>query len=177
MDKQQIRAKIRQLKRQHTTEELCALSRKAAESLLKRIHQEENCHTVLLYHSLSDEVQTHSLIQALAAEGKTVLLPTIVGDELELHEYIGEDSFSISQSFGIQESTGPLFTRYSQINLAIIPGVAFTLQGERLGRGKGFYDRLLPKLQCPLIGLAYPFQIIDFIPCEPHDIRMTEIVY
>lgn len=165
------------LKKQHTPKELSALSQKAIDSLLKRIHQEENCQTVLLYHSLPDEVETHQLIQALAAEGKKVLLPTIAGTELELHEYTCGDSLSTSNLFGIKESQGPLFTSYPQIDLAIIPGVAFTRQGDRLGRGKGFYDRLLPQLHCPLIGLAFPFQIIDSIPCEPHDIRMTEVIY
>ena len=118
---------MRMLKKQHTREELSALSQKATESLLKRIHQEENCQTVLLYHSLPDEVDTHLLIQALAAEGKKVLLPTIVGTELELHKYIDEQTFRTSESFGIQESQGPLFTNYSQIDLAIIPGMAFSI--------------------------------------------------
>ena len=176
MTKQETRQLIRTLKKQYSPEELSALSQKAINSLLKRIHQEENCQTVLLYHSLPDEVDTHQLIQTLATEGKNVLLPTIVGTELELHEYIDEQTFSRSESFGIQESQGPLFTKHSQIDLAIIPGIAFTRQGERLGRGKGFYDRLLPMLHCPLIGLAFPFQIIDSIPCEPHDIRMTEVI-
>lgn len=176
MTKQETRQLMRRLKKQHTQEELSALSQKATDSLLKRIHQEENCQTVLLYHSLPDEVETHLLIRTLAAEGKKVLLPTIAGTELELHEYIDEQAFCTSESFGIQESKGPLFTSYSRIDLAIIPGLAFTKQGERLGRGKGFYDRLLPKLHCPLIGLAFPFQLIDSIPCEPHDIRMDEII-
>lgn len=109
--------------------------------------------------------------------GKMVLLPTVVGDELELHEYLDEKAFSTSPSFDIQESTGPLFTDYAKIDLAIIPGMAFTPQGDRLGRGKGYYDRLLPQLTCPLIGLAFPFQMVDSIPTEDHDVKMDEVIY
>ena len=122
-------------------------------------------------------MNTHHLIQTLHSQGKLILLPTVKGDELELHEYIDETTLSPSPRFGIQESEGRLFTDYHQIDLAIIPGMAFTLSGDRLGRGKGYYDRLLPKLSCPLIGLAFPFQIVDAIPCEPHDIRMTEVIF
>ncbi len=99
-----------------------------------------------------------------------------MGEELELHRYQGEQELTVGTSFGIQESIGPLFTDYAHIDLAIIPGMAFTLQGHRLGRGKGYYDRLLPHLQCPLIGLAFPFQILPSIPTEPHDICMDEVI-
>lgn len=144
--------------------------------MLERIQKEENCQTILLYHSLPDEVCTHQLIRDLAAVGKTVLLPTVVGEELQLHQYTGDTHLGTSASFGIQESQGPLFTDHPLIDLAIIPGMAFTPQGDRLGRGKGYYDRLLPHLTCPLIGIAFPFQLLPTIPTEPHDIRMTEVL-
>ena len=124
---------------------------------------------------MPDEVCTHDLIRTLHATGKRVLLPTIEGEDLSLHIYDGERSLVKGASFGIQESEGPLFTRFDSIDLAIIPGMAFTLRGDRLGRGKGYYDRLLPKLHCPLIGIAFPFQIVEDIPTEKHDIRMTEV--
>ncbi|MBO7569823.1 MAG: 5-formyltetrahydrofolate cyclo-ligase [Bacteroidaceae bacterium] len=132
--------------------------------------------TILMYHSLPDEVCTHDLIHTLYAQGHTVLLPTVVGNDLTLHVYEGEYAMSHGSSFGIHESDGALFHDYSQIDLAIIPGMAFTQQGDRLGRGKGFYDRLLPRLHCPLIGIAFPFQVLPFIPTEPHDIQMTEVI-
>jgi len=144
--------------------------------VLERIGKEDNCQTILLYHSLPDEVETHALIRTLHAAGKTVLLPTVAGDVLELHIYEGEQALSMGISYGIQESKGSLFTDYGKIDLAIIPGMAFTVQGDRLGRGKGYYDRLLPQLTCPLIGIAFPFQMVTYIPCEPHDIRMKEVI-
>ncbi len=132
--------------------------------------------SILLYHSLPDEVATHDLIRILHSQGHTILLPTVNGDELTLHIYEGESSLATGTSFGIQESAGALFTDYQHIDLAIIPGMAFTHQGDRLGRGRGYYDRLLPHLSCPLIGLAFPFQLLPSIPCEAHDIRMTEVI-
>lgn len=152
------------------------MSQRVASILLKKIKEEDCYNTILLYHSLPDEIDTHELIGFLHSIGKTILLPTVVGNELELHQYIDEMELSQSTTFGILESTGPLFTDYSKIDLAIIPGMAFTLTGNRLGRGKGYYDRLLPKLQCPLIGLAFPFQIVDYIPCEEHDISVTQVI-
>ncbi|MBQ9665713.1 MAG: 5-formyltetrahydrofolate cyclo-ligase [Bacteroidaceae bacterium] len=176
MNKQELRTLIRQRKKQHSTEELSASSQRLSRLLLDRIQKEDGIRTILLYHSMPDEVETHQLIKNLHSIGKKILLPTIVGDELELHEYLDETAFSTSAHFCIQESTGPLFTNYEAIDLAIIPGMAFTTQGDRLGRGKGYYDRLLPKLHCPLIGLAFSFQVVDAIPSEVHDVRMTEIV-
>ena len=152
------------------------MSQRVVSALLEKITEEDCYNTILLYHSLPDEIDTHELISTLHSLGKKILLPTIVGNELELHQYVDEMALSKSSTFGIHESTGPLFTDFSKIDLAIIPAVAFTTTGDRLGRGKGYYDRLLPKLQCPLIGLAFPFQIVDWIPCEKHDISVTQVI-
>jgi len=176
MTKKELRELIRERKKQHTTDQFLSYSQSIKHSLLERIAREENCHTLLLYHSLPDEVYTHDLIQTLYAQGYTVLLPSVVGNNLTLHVYEGEQTMISGTSFGIQESQGTLSTDYSKIDLAIIPGMAFTEQGDRLGRGKGFYDRLLPQLHCPLIGIAFPFQILPSIPTEPHDIQMTEVI-
>ena len=101
-----------------------------------------------------------------------------MGDELELHIY---DATSMTRegAFHIQESCGPVLpeSEYGTIDLAIIPGVAFDLNGNRLGRGKGYYDRLLPKLSCHTIGICYPYQLIDEVPHEPHDVPVDEIIY
>ena len=64
----------------------------------------------------------------------------------------------------------------SEINLALIPGRAFSTSGDRLGRGKGYYDRLLTQLKCPTISLAYQCQIYPRIPTEKHDIKINTII-
>jgi 5-formyltetrahydrofolate cyclo-ligase len=76
------------------------------------------------------------------------------------------------------EPTGPLFApeNYDEIELALIPGMAFDRAGHRLGRGKGYYDRLLPRLKAQLLGICFPFQLLDEVPAESHDIPVGEII-
>lgn len=131
--------------------------------------------TVLLYHSLKDEVQTHAFIEKWSRR-KKIILPVVAGDVLELRAYTGPNDLSIG-SYGIAEPTGELFTDYASIDLAVIPGVAFDLAGHRLGRGKGYYDKLLPFLPSALkIGLCFPFQLVEEVPAEPFDICMDIII-
>lgn len=133
--------------------------------------------TLLLYYPLPDEVDVRPLVAAADRAGKRVLLPVCVGDELELRQYEGEASLAPG-AFGIMEPQGTLFptSDYAQIQLALIPGMAFDLQGHRLGRGKGYYDRLLPLLpNAHLMGICYGFQLLDGIPTEPHDHLVDEV--
>ncbi len=99
--------------------------------------------TVLMYCSLPDEVDTHEFIEQWK-EKKSILLPVVKGDELELRLYTGKEDLKVG-AYNIEEPVGEPFTDYSKIDVAVIPGVAFDKEGNRLGRGKGYYDRLLPK--------------------------------
>ncbi|MBR6894045.1 MAG: 5-formyltetrahydrofolate cyclo-ligase [Bacteroidaceae bacterium] len=177
MNKQQIRRQLTQLRNQ--LYESGSLPNQASEVVeqLERHPLFQQAERVLLFHSLPDEVDTHALIEHYK-DKKTIILPTVVGDELELHLY-DPSSTTHEGAFHIQESSGPIIpeTEYGTINLAIIPGVAFDQQGNRLGRGKGYYDRLLPKLTCYTIGICYPHQFIDKVPHEPHDIPVDEVIY
>jgi 5-formyltetrahydrofolate cyclo-ligase len=103
-------------------------------------------------------------------------LPVVVGDKLELKQFEGVEKMK-KGAFNIMEPQGEAFSDFDSIDLAIIPGVGFSPQGARLGRGKGYYDRLLPNLRCPKIGLALPCQIADEIPTEEWDIPMDEVIF
>lgn len=133
--------------------------------------------TVLMYYSLADEVFTHDAIDELLSMGKTVLLPAVIGDGImELHRYTGKESLRCG-AYNIMEPIGETFNDYKAIDAVAVPGMAFDEQGNRLGRGKGYYDRLLPKLtNATLIGICFPFQMFDVIPAEPHDIRMDIVL-
>ena len=173
--KRLLRQSIRMIKASYSREELEALSL----SLLQQLEQHPRfvqARTVLLYHSLPDEVFTHAFIDRWCVE-KEIVLPTVVGDDLELHRYTGPDCLSLG-SYGILEPSGELFTDFDRITLAIIPGMAFDCMGHRLGRGKGYYDRLLPRLSHAYkLGLCFPFQILDEeIPHEPHDFLMDAVL-
>lgn len=176
MTKKELRKSIRELKSHYSPEQLVEISKGITTAIGNYIIKKDGLNTILLYHSMPDEVHTHTLINTLVSNGITVLLPTIVGNELELHQYISPNCCHTESTYSIVESNGPLFTEYHNIDLAIIPGIAFTKKGHRLGRGKGFYDRLLPKLNCPLLGLAFPFQIVDSIPSDEHDVMMNYVI-
>ena len=138
----------------------------------------QKAHVVLLYAALSDEVQTLPCIERWSAT-KQILLPVVVGDCLELRRYTHPTELR-QGSFGILEPTDNLIcTDYASIDLAVIPGVAFTPEGVRLGRGKGFYDRLLshPAFErVHKMGICFPCQMMQKLPSQPHDVRMNEVL-
>lgn len=175
MTKKELRAYIRREKAVQPPDRLAVWSNRAAAMLHQRIRH-AHCRNILLYYSLPDEVDTRAFVRTLTDEGRTVLLPVVRGEELSLHPYAGAQHMTVVPPYGIEEPTTPPFTSINLIDIAIIPGMAFTPQGQRLGRGRGFYDRLLPRLSCPLIGLAWPFQMFPSIPTEPHDISMHGII-
>lgn len=131
--------------------------------------------TVLLYHSLNDEVDTHDFIRKWSKK-KQILLPVVVGNELELRLYTGPEDMQIG-SYGIEEPMGETYTDYESIDFIVVPGVAFDRKGNRVGRGKGYYDRLLPHIPSAYkAGICFPFQLVEEVPAEPHDIRMDIII-
>lgn len=131
--------------------------------------------TVLLYYSLKDEVDTHTFVQKWSKK-KRILLPVVVGDDLELRIYTGPEDMATG-SYGIEEPTGELFTDYATIDFIAVPGVTFDLKGNRLGRGKGYYDRLLPRIPSAYkAGICFPFQLVEEVPAESFDIRMDIII-
>ncbi len=132
--------------------------------------------TILLYHSLGDEVDTHTFIQKWNNK-KRILLPVVVGDDLELRIYTGPENMSICSVYGIEEPTGEAFTDYAAIDFIVVPGVAFDAKGNRLGRGKGYYDRLLPRIPTAYkAGICFPFQLVEEVPAESFDVRMDIII-
>ena len=161
MTKQELRQLIRQRKREHVAD--APVDVPLDERIL-------SASTILLYHALPDEVQTQSLIDHLTACGKTVLLPRVISPtDMELRRYTGPHDLQPG-AFGIMEPTGELFLDYAAIDVAVIPGVAFDSEGHRLGRGRGYYDRLLPRLtHAYKLGVCLPWQMVDSVPCEPHD--------
>lgn len=171
MDKKELRKEIRVRKKSCTSQVLLDLSLQITDKIEKHPRFIE-ADTVLLYHSLDDEVNTHSLVEKYK-DTKNIILPVVVGDELELRLYKGK----LKQgAFNILEPEGELWTDTDSIKLAIVPGMAFDSECNRLGRGKGYYDKTLCRLKCYRIGVCFPFQYLDHIPHEEHDIRMDEII-
>ena len=79
--------------------------------------------------------------------------------------------------YGIMEPMGKLFTDYAGIDVAIVPGMGFDKSGHRLGRGKGYYDRFLPKaVNAYKIGVCFGFQKLEDIPSDNYDVIMDEVI-
>lgn len=174
--KSELRRFIRAQKKRHTAAQLAAMSEEICSRVLASAWWQE-ASTLLLYYPLADEVDVRPLIREAFEDGKRVLLPVCVGDELELRLYEGEASLA-KGAFGIMEPRGSLFApeHYPDIQLAVIPGMAFDRAGHRLGRGKGYYDRLLPKLtKARLQGICFPFQLLDEVPADTHDIPVHAV--
>lgn len=176
MEKKDLRRQVRNMKREFTPAQLQDLSVSVIHDLMV-MPQVKNAKTILMYYSLDDEVNTHDAINQLAAEGKTVLLPVVTSDtDMELRRYTGPKDLR-GGFFNIMEPIGELFTDYPKIDVAVIPGMSFDIQGNRLGRGKGYYDRFLPKIPNAVkIGICFPFQKFPAIPVNEHDIKMDFVL-
>lgn len=177
--KKEIRKAVRALKNSTPQEERDSSSLAIQKTLLS-MGALEKPGTILLYHALPDEVNTELLLSTLSNHrggNKRIILPVVEGEYLILKEYVPQEMECGYRN--ISEPTGSVQTDPSEIELAIIPGVAFDKCCNRMGRGKGFYDRLIPYLKCPTIGLGFGFQMVDSIPCEefdkPLDMVVTEI--
>lgn len=159
MDKRELRAYI---KSQKSVEDASSLW-----EAVEKCEAFSQARCILLYHSLPDEVPTAGFLARWHGQ-KRIALPLVIGDSLILKEY---DPSLIREGYrGIMEpcEAAPDILP-SEIDFAIIPGVAFDESGHRLGRGKGFYDRLLPLLSCPKAGVAFRSQMVESVPCEEHD--------
>jgi 5-formyltetrahydrofolate cyclo-ligase len=133
---------------------------------------------VLLYWSMSDEVQTHSFVNRWYNQ-KTLLLPCVDGDNLRLRHYTGPDCMVAGEQFGIGEPSKEKSAEWDaeKVDLIVVPGVAFDRKGNRMGRGRGFYDRLLKSTPNALkVGVCYDFQMLDCIPVEEFDVPMDRII-
>lgn len=169
--KDDIRKRINHLRTVTVQDSICSMSKDILTQLssLSRFHY---ANTALLFWPLPGEVDLRGLIESTA---KRIVLPVVVGDNLILREYSPE--FMSIGKFGIHEpDERAREVSPEEIDFAVIPGVAFDRYGNRLGRGKGFYDRLLPALHCPKCGVAFSYQIFDDIPVDPWDIPMDVVV-
>ncbi len=172
MDKSDIRRKIKNLRMMLLERE----KESAAEEVFSQLEKTAAfimAENILMYHSLPDELQTIKFLKKWH-DRKRFFLPRVNGVNLDILPY--EESRLELGSFHIEEPTGDNVADVNDIELMIIPAVAFDRKGNRLGRGKGFYDRLLSSSRATKIGVGYEFQLFDSIPSEAHDVPMDMII-
>ncbi len=139
--------------------------------------------TVMSYVDLGSEVRTRDLLKAAWRDGKRLVVPYCVGDQLGLFVLESLDELAPG-TLGILEPAAELRGRgnrridVAELDLIVVPGVAFDRRGGRLGQGKGYYDRLL-RLARPgtaLVALAFECQLVAEVPMLPHDVPMQKVI-
>lgn len=172
--KKTLRKIVKERKASLTPEEIHERSR-IIFNKVEQLQVFEKSQIVLAYWALPGEVQTQDFILKWFHE-KTILLPVIDGENLLLRPFKGIHRMQIQNSLGIAEPLGGNFTEWDKVDLAIIPGIAFDKQNNRLGRGKAYYDRLLVNLKTFRLGVCFNFQLFDQIPSSDHDIPMDMVL-
>lgn len=129
---------------------------------------------VLLYHSLPDELSTREFLDRWAGR-KHFFLPRVNGVDLEILPY--DRSRMAMGAFHIEEPQGDETADINEIELVVVPAVAYDRRGNRVGRGKGYYDRLLSKTKAAKVGVGYDFQLVnEEIQVEPHDVPVDMVI-
>ena len=139
--------------------------------------------TVMYYVDVRSEVRTRHDLAGALTHGKRIVVPYCVDGELELFHLQSMDELSIG-AYKILEPRVELRAlpekkiRADELDLIMVPGVAFDRRGARMGHGFGYYDKLLEhaRVNCPLVALAFECQMFPEIPTAPHDVFMDKII-
>lgn len=170
--KQSMRKLLIQKRRMMSAEERTAQSELIL-SQLEKMTVFREAKTVLLYYPKNNEVDVLPLFKRYKRD-KVLLLPVTHRNGMTANPYEGNDKMHRGK-VGIPEPTTPPFE--GNIDVIIVPAVAFDKEGNRLGRGGGYYDRFLKKqTHATIIGVGYDFQLVDEVPVRKHDQKMHRII-
>ncbi|MFZ4723947.1 MAG: 5-formyltetrahydrofolate cyclo-ligase [Paludibacter sp.] len=171
LEKQQIREHIKELKKQLSDFQVSEEANKVFDKI-ELMPEFQSYKTILIYWSTNDELPTHKIAKKWS-ETKIILLPSINGENLTLKKFSSDEQLKKGK-LGISEpETNEIYNGI--IDLVIVPGIAFDLVGNRLGRGKGYYDRFFSELKIPKWGVAFDFQLLPEIPVSENDIKMDKV--
>lgn len=141
--------------------------------------QMPSARAILFYAPLPDELDVWPVLELSLALGTTCALPCFDPEKKTYGARILNHLVTdiVTGKFGVREPAPHCAElALDQLDLVLVPGVAFDLLGGRLGRGRGFYDRLLVEASGVKCGVAYDFQLQEIIPTEPHDARVDFIL-
>ncbi|MGL1932589.1 MAG: 5-formyltetrahydrofolate cyclo-ligase [Desulfotalea sp.] len=171
--KKQFRTQARMATAQLSQSQKIAESSLVVESL-KKLLAEQTGNIIMLYYPLSDEVDLCPLLEDLDSNW-IILLPVITGADIVLKLYEGKEALVPEPIYNIPEPTGCIVN--IKPDIIVVPGLAFSSDGSRMGRGKGYYDKFLSNNQDSLkIALSYSTQLYSKIPTEPHDYKMDIVI-
>lgn len=172
MDKHEIRQRVKNNKALLLEHERVEAARSVFDRL-ERLAAFIMADNVLMYNSLPDELSTREFIDKWAGR-KRFFLPRVNGVDLDILPY--DRTRMHLGAFRIEEPDGDDLTDVESIDLVVVPGVAFDRRGNRVGRGKGYYDRLLARVRSVTVGVGYDFQLVDDIDPEPHDRALNIVI-
>jgi 5-formyltetrahydrofolate cyclo-ligase len=128
--------------------------------------------TVMAFVGTRGEPDTDPLFARCERDGKVLVLPRTLGERLE-PALVGDGLRP--GAFEVDEPTGPAVDP-SSIDLVLVPGLAFTVDGDRLGQGGGHYDRFLAGCRATAVGVCFAEQLVDRLPLQAHDVRLSRVV-
>ena len=140
----------------------------------------KNAKLIGIYKSLKSEVNTDELIKQSISNGKEVALPRVENNELQFYKITSLNDKLIKSKFGVEEPTKNIEKRVNKndIDLIIVPGLCFDNEKNRLGFGKGYYDRFLKNSNLKTIAICFKEQIVQdtTIPITKNDVKMQQII-
>lgn len=143
--------------------------------LLFRSNQWQEAKIIAVVLSTASEVNTQPIILRAWAENKRTVVPKIINKQMIFVEITAHSTFYVGQ-MNIKEPTDSTIFAINLIDLAIIPGLAFTRQGERLGFGAGYYDRFLAVFNGDTVALSLNIQLVTALPLAAHDQKVSHIL-
>lgn len=176
MDKTALRQLIREKKRAMTQQQILLRSERLAELFIATQAYQE-ARTIYGYLPYNQEVRTVPILERAIRDGKRVAVPKVYGDTMRFI-YLEDFSKVEKSSFGIPEPVADAPVAEDETALVLMPGIAFTQKGDRMGYGGGFYDRFLAEEpNHPTVALCYDFQILDSLPTEEYDIPVDMVLW
>ncbi len=178
MTKKHIRSKILLRLKTQKEEDRNKKSRLIKEKLLKR-GVFKKAKKVMFYLAFGGEVNTTEMIKEAQRLGKTVAVPACIRSRVIKPCLLTKRARLKRGRYGIYEPAIKRFLNPQDLDLVVVPGVAFDKKGRRLGRGKGYYDTFLNKLPKRTVsfGLAFDFQVLPAVPVHAHDVNVHEVIF
>ena len=179
LTKPEIRSKIL-LKLNSQKEEERGQKSKIIKEKLFKLRDFNAAKVVMFYIALGGEVETKEMIKEARKLGKIIAVPICKKDRISIRPCILDENARLKRGiYGVYEPMVEKTLHLEDLDLVIVPGIAFDKKGNRLGRGKGCYDNFLKKIpkDTPTIGLAFGFQILPSLPTQTQDVKVNKIIF